>query len=106
MANTAAKTHIDVNYVAALARLDLTAEETARYGRQLDAVLDYVGQLTDLDVSGIEPTAHAAPRFNVMRDDVPRASLDRQAVIANAPEQADDQYIKVQAVIADTEEGA
>lgn len=103
---TPAKAHLNVRYVADLARLDLSDEEAARYGGQLDAVLDYIGQLNELDVTGIEPTAHAAPRFNVLREDVPGPTLDRRLVIANAPEQAEDAYIQVQAVMGGEDESA
>ena len=97
---------LDVRYVANLARLTLTDAEAARYGAQLNAVLAYVGQLNELDVSGIEPTAHAAPRYNVMREDRAGRSLDQRLVIANAPAQVDDRYIEVPAVLGETEEGA
>lgn len=86
-------THIDVSYVANLARIDLTAEETALFQGQLDQILEYVEQLGELDVSNVEPTAHAMPLVNVLRDDTPRASLDHDAVIANAPAARDGQIL-------------
>lgn len=78
-------THIDVSYVATLARIDLTAEETALFQGQLDQILEYVEQLGELDVSNVEPTAHAMPLVNILRDDTPRVSLDNDTVTANAP---------------------
>jgi len=76
---------IDVGYVAKLACIDLTETEKELFQEQLDQVLHYVEQLDDLDVSDVEPTAHAIPVYNVFRSDKVGASLDRCAVIANAP---------------------
>ena len=91
--------HIDVRYVADLARIELNDEEAERFGGELDAILEYVAQLEELDLEGIEPTAHAAPRVNVMREDEVRAGLDRDVVIANAPADVDEAYIRVPVVI-------
>lgn len=78
-------THIDVSYVADLARIHLSEEEIRLFQGQLDQVLDYVEQLREPDVSNVEPTAHAMPIVNVMREDTPRESLDHEAAMANAP---------------------
>ncbi len=77
--------HMDVSYVANLARIELTDEETTLFQGQLDQVLDYVEQLGELDVSNVEPTAHAVPLVNVLRADEPGVSLDNDTVTANAP---------------------
>lgn len=77
--------HIDVAYVAKLARLHLTEAEVADATRQLEQVLTYMDQLKELDVEGVEPMAHAMPIVNVLRNDVPREGLDRDEVLANAP---------------------
>ncbi len=92
--------HIDVRYVAGLARLELTDEECATFQPQLDAILAYAEKLTSLDVDGIEAMAHAAPVYDVMRDDLPHESLPVEAVLRNAPDQAQ-QQIRVPKVIAD-----
>jgi aspartyl-tRNA(Asn)/glutamyl-tRNA(Gln) amidotransferase subunit C len=92
--------HIDVRYVAGLARLELTEEECSVFQRQLEAILGHVESLTELDVEGIEPTSYPAPVYDVMRDDLPADSLPRESVLANAPDQAQDQ-IRVPKVIAD-----
>jgi aspartyl-tRNA(Asn)/glutamyl-tRNA(Gln) amidotransferase subunit C len=76
---------MDVAYVAHLARLHLTPEETARLQAQLDQVLGYVNQLRELDVRDVEPTAHAMPVRNVFRADEPREGLSHEAALANAP---------------------
>jgi aspartyl-tRNA(Asn)/glutamyl-tRNA(Gln) amidotransferase subunit C len=86
-------THMDVSYIANLARIDLTEEETRLFQGQLDQVLSYVEQLGELDVSNVEPTAHAMPLVNVLRDDTPQTSLDHDAVIANAPAARDGQIL-------------
>jgi aspartyl-tRNA(Asn)/glutamyl-tRNA(Gln) amidotransferase subunit C len=76
---------MDVSYVAHLARIHLADGEAELFQGQLDQVLKYVAQLGELDVSNVEPTAHAMALVNVLRADTPRASLDHDAVIANAP---------------------
>lgn len=86
-------THIDVSYVANLARIQLTDEETKLFQGQLDQVLEYVEQLSELDVSNVEPTAHAVPMVNVLRADEPGASLENETVIANAPAHRDGQIL-------------
>jgi aspartyl-tRNA(Asn)/glutamyl-tRNA(Gln) amidotransferase subunit C len=80
---------MDVGYVANLARIELTDEETALFQGQLNQVLHYVEQLGELDVDGVEPTAHAFPVFNVLRKDESGQSLPHAAVMANAPAATD-----------------
>ena len=99
MGTTAGTGHIDARYVANLARIELTDAEAARYNAQLNAILTYVEQLSEPDVTGIEPTAHAMSLVNVLRTDAARPSLDRAPVIHNAPANVDGIYIKVPAVI-------
>ncbi|MBE7501411.1 MAG: Asp-tRNA(Asn)/Glu-tRNA(Gln) amidotransferase subunit GatC [Verrucomicrobiales bacterium] len=81
--------HLDVRYVAHLARLELTPEEENRFGAQLAEVLAYFEQLKGVDVSGVEPMAHALPRVNVTRADAVRPSLPHLEALQNAPAQAD-----------------
>lgn len=83
---------IDVAYIAGLAKLELTPEEEARFTRDLGQVLDYVAQLEKWDTTGIEPMYHPLPCFDALRPDVPGASLDRDAALANAPAQEDGQF--------------
>jgi aspartyl-tRNA(Asn)/glutamyl-tRNA(Gln) amidotransferase subunit C len=82
-----------VEHVARLARLDLAPEELDRLGTQLGAILDYVAQLGELDLAGVEPLAHAAETTNVFREDVPRPPLDRSEALKNAPERTDDSFV-------------
>ena len=92
--------HIDVRYVANLARLELTEEEVAIFQPQLEAILQHAEALSKLDVSGIDPTAHPAPVFGRMRDDSPHDSLPSASVLQNAPDQAQGQ-IRVPKVVTD-----
>lgn len=88
-----AAVHIDVDYVAHLARLELTPDEQQRFGQQLGQVLEYIEKLRAVDVSGVSPLAHALPRVNVTRPDAVQPSLPREAVLRNAPAQADGLFI-------------
>jgi aspartyl-tRNA(Asn)/glutamyl-tRNA(Gln) amidotransferase subunit C len=82
------RVEIDVKYVAHLARLSLTPEEERVIGAQLGSVLDYIEKLKEVDVSGVEPTAHAFPLVNVTRPDEVRPSLSNEDALRNAPAQA------------------
>ncbi len=84
---------IDVTYVAQLARLKLTADETARFQSQLNQVLAYVEELRKLNVDGIEPTAHAAPQTNVFRSDHEQSSLPVEQALHNAPRKQNDLFM-------------
>jgi len=92
------KDGMDVGYVAHLARIDLTEDETVLFQEQLDQVLHYVEQLGELDVDGVEPTAHAFPVYNVLRKDEVGQSLGHAEVMANAPAASDD-HIRVPKII-------
>ncbi|MFI5335924.1 MAG: Asp-tRNA(Asn)/Glu-tRNA(Gln) amidotransferase subunit GatC [Opitutales bacterium] len=78
---------LNIDYVARLARLALTPAEKEQYARQLGDVLHHIGQLGKVDVSGVEPTAHAFPVENVWADDVARPGLPVAAALRNAPAQ-------------------
>jgi aspartyl-tRNA(Asn)/glutamyl-tRNA(Gln) amidotransferase subunit C len=92
--------HIDVRYVANLARLELSDEEVAVFQPQLEAILGHVDALKRIDVTGIEPTAHASPVFDRMRDDTPHESLPPSGLLQNAPDQSQGQ-VRVPKVVAD-----
>ena len=92
-------TNIDIRYVADLARIALTDDEVDRFQNQLDDILTYVGQLGELNVDQIEPTAHAAPRANVMRKDQEGPTMDREKLLDNAPALVDDTLVRVPVVI-------
>jgi aspartyl-tRNA(Asn)/glutamyl-tRNA(Gln) amidotransferase subunit C len=92
--------HVDVRHIADLARLELTDAEVARFQSELDDILGYVDQLREVDVAGVEPTAHAMPRRNVMREDAaPGRSLERERVLANAPAVVGGACVRVPVVI-------
>ena len=78
----------EVQHVARLARLSLTDEELERMREQLDAILAYIDKLRELDVEGVEPTSHAVPLVNVMRDDEITPVLSQEAALGNAPDRA------------------
>ncbi len=87
-----------VEHIAELARLALTDSEKALYQEQLSAILDYARRLQAVNTSAIPPTATVLPLENVMREDQPRESMEREAVLANAP-QFEANCFKVQAVL-------
>lgn len=99
----------DVRRVAELGYLELTPEEESRMGRDLNAILDYVAQLSELDTAKVPPMAQVAEllaagvetpteKLSVLREDVQRASLERERVMASAPE-TDGVFFKVPKVI-------
>ena len=88
-----ANVDIDVKYVAHLARLSLSPEEEQKIGAQLGSILGYIEKLKEVDVSGVEPTAHAFPLVNVTRADEVRPSMSQEAVLGNAPAQANGLFI-------------
>ena len=79
---------IDVPYLARLARLEVTPEEIDIFGPQLGRILDHVEQMNKLDISGIEPTAHAITVFDVIREDTVAESLPKKTILENAPHNA------------------
>ena len=99
----------DVHRVAELSNLDLTREEETRMRRDLNAILDYVAQLSELDTAHVEPMAQvsevlavtgeaATEKMSVLREDVVRPCLAREQVMASAPE-TDSVFFKVPKVI-------
>lgn len=75
----------DVAHVARLARLDVSDDEIERFTEQLGAVLEHAADVASLDTAGVPPTAHPLDLANVLRDDMPTPSLDRDEVLAMAP---------------------
>ena len=88
-----AAAEINVKYVAHLARLALTSDEEVKLTAQLDHILGYIEKLRELDVSGVEPTAHAVPMVNITRADEIRPSLAHEDALRNAPRQANGLFI-------------
>ncbi len=75
-----------VLHVARLARLRLTGEEAEQVTGELASILDHVDKLAEVDIEGVEPTSHVVPLENVLRDDDPRPSLDREVALEQAPD--------------------
>ena len=78
-------TREEVLHVARLARLELSDEEIERFSAQLNAILEAVGKVSELDLGGVEPTAHPLELTNVWGEDEPRPSLSVEDALANAP---------------------
>lgn len=83
----------EVAKVAVLARLRLSPEEIQTFTERLNAVVDFVGQLQELDTEGVEPLAHGVELRNVFRDDVRGPSLPREAALANAPQKNRENFL-------------
>ena len=88
----------DVRYTAQLARLNLSEEEIATFQSQLSQVLAYVEKLNKVDVSGVDPTAHTNPIFNVLRKDESRDWFTAEEALANAPRQANHLFVVTKVV--------
>lgn len=84
---------IDVKYMAHLARLSLTPEEEQKMAAQLGSVLGYIEKLKEVDVTGVEPTAHAFPMVNVTRRDELQPSISNEEALRNAPASANGLFI-------------
>ncbi|MDB5302133.1 MAG: glutamyl-tRNA amidotransferase [Phycisphaerales bacterium] len=95
----------DVRHVAMLSRLALGDEHLKRLTAQLESILGYVAKISEVDVSGVEPMAHALPLHNVFREDVVEPSLPLDKVLMNAPE-TDGPFFKVPKVIGGDEDSA
>ena len=81
-------TREDVEHVAELARIELTAAEKEQFIVQLNSILTYVEKLSELNTAGVEPTSHVLLMSNIFRDDEVRPSLDRDRVLQNAPQES------------------
>ena len=90
----------DVDHVARLARLALTDAELEKMREQLNGILSYIEKLNALDTASVEPTSHAVPVVNVMRDDEPGECLPRDEALRNAPDRAGE-FFRVPRIIED-----
>lgn len=84
---------IDVQKVAALARLTLSPEEAARFAPQLGRILEYVAMIDELDTANVEPTSHVVPLGAPLRADEVRPGLLRDEVLAQAPRAAEGAFV-------------
>ncbi len=92
-----------VAHVAELARLSLSEEETHDLASELDALLEYVELLRELDTSEVPPTSHAIPLPTPMRDDRPETPIDPDLALANAPARRDDAFVVPRVIDAEDE---
>lgn len=90
----------DVGHVARLARLALSDDELERMREQLSGILAYIDALRALDTDGVEPTSHAVPLVNVMRDDAARPCLPVDEALANAPDRSE-AFFRVPRILED-----
>jgi aspartyl-tRNA(Asn)/glutamyl-tRNA(Gln) amidotransferase subunit C len=82
-----------VLYVADLARLNLNEAAIDTFAGQIGDILDYVEKLNEVNTDGVKPTSHAISLTNAFREDEPRAHLDREQVLSNAPEKEDGNFV-------------
>jgi aspartyl-tRNA(Asn)/glutamyl-tRNA(Gln) amidotransferase subunit C len=79
----------EVEHIADLARLELTAEEKAKYSHQLSTILDYFDKLSEIDTNNTPPMSHPSSLENVLRADEACGSFPAEATLANAPDRTD-----------------
>ena len=84
---------MDIDYVANLARIELSSQEKEKFQGQLGDVLKYFEKLQEVDVKGVEPTAHAFPRFNVWDEDQSVDGFTAEEALSNAPKARNDQVV-------------
>jgi aspartyl-tRNA(Asn)/glutamyl-tRNA(Gln) amidotransferase subunit C len=91
-------TGFDITRVAQLARIALSEEELDTYGEQLEQILEHAARVQALPTDGVEPTSHPLTMVNAFRPDEVTACLDREEVLAQAP-QAEDGYFRVPRIL-------
>ena len=84
---------MDISYVANLARIELTDAEKETFSRQLGQILNYFEKLSKVDVSNVEPSAHAHAIYNVWRDDIEGPTLTVEQALMNAPKKRENQIV-------------
>lgn len=80
--------HMNIRHIADLARIDLSDEECETFQGQLESIVGYIETLKNVDIDGIEPTAHASPVFDRLREDATRPGLEQKDLLRNAPDSA------------------
>ena len=83
----------EVLYVADLARLNLDEAAIDKFAGQIGEILDYVDQLNEVDTAGVKPTSHAISLTNALREDEQQEHLDREKVLANAPQKEEGNFV-------------
>ncbi len=88
----------EVQHIAKLARVGLSEEDVVRFQEQLSEILDYFRRLRQVNTDDVPPTAHTLPLHNVLRDDEPQPSLEKEEILANAPQRENDLF-RVRAIL-------
>ena len=94
---------INIKYIAELSRLELSDEQSAKLQQEMERIVGYIDELKELNVDGVEPTAHAAPLSNVWREDEVKDSYPRSEMFANAPGVINENLIKLPRVLPQEE---
>ena len=89
----------DINYIAKLARLKLDPSMRDKLQKDMKDIVGYINLLGELDLEGVEPTAHPVPSHNVWRDDIAGESFSQDVMLRNAPEVLDDELYRVPRVL-------
>jgi len=83
---------ISIEHLAQLARLSVSDNEKTLFANQIDSILSYMDKLNELDTGNVEPTSHVISLSNVVREDLPKGSLEREDALMNAPDRTDKFY--------------
>jgi len=83
---------ISIEHLARLARLSVSDNEKTLFANQIDSILSYMDKLNELDTGNVEPTSHVISLSNVVREDLPKDSLEREDALMNAPDRTDKFY--------------
>lgn len=75
----------EVKHIAKLAKLSLSEQEVEKYAEELVVMAEFVSQLSEVDISGVQPTAHVVDKNNVFRKDENKESFPREEILKNAP---------------------
>ena len=94
---------INIKYIAELSRLELSDEQSAKLQQEMERIVGYIDELKELNVDGVEPTAHAAPLSNVWREDEAAESYSRKVMLENAPGVINENLIKLPRVLPQEE---
>ncbi|MBR7107133.1 MAG: Asp-tRNA(Asn)/Glu-tRNA(Gln) amidotransferase subunit GatC [Lentisphaeria bacterium] len=94
---------INIKYIAELSRLELSDEQSAKLQQEMERIVGYIDELKELNVDGVEPTAHAAPLSNVWREDEVAESYSRKKMLENAPGVINENLIKLPRVLPQEE---
>lgn len=86
-------TQINLDHVSALARIELSDAEKQKFAGDFQTILGFFEKLNAVDVSALEPCAHAFPVYNVLREDVPAETLPVDALLQNAPASRENQIV-------------